>query len=69
LIVEVQITAGAVSDSWRLGTVPSIDNYPRTGSVLLGTNWVSFQWAGAASNNFIVQRVARLGEASQNIAA
>jgi len=69
LIDEVQLTAGVVSDSGRLGKVPSIDNHPRISGILLDTNGVRLQWNGAASNNFIVQWVARLGEAWQNIAA
>jgi sucrose-6-phosphate hydrolase SacC (GH32 family) len=65
---EVQITAGVVPDTWRIGRVPSIDNYPQISSVSAGTNGVSFQWTGAAVNNFLVQWVAQLGNAWLTIA-
>jgi hypothetical protein len=67
-IDEVQITAGVVPDTWRIGKVPAIDNHPQIKSVLAGTNGVSFQWTGAATNNFVVQWVARLGDVWQTIA-
>ena len=67
-IDEVQITAGVVPDTWRIGKVPAIDNHPAIKGVSSGTNGVSFQWTGAATTNFIVQWVARLGDAWQTIA-
>jgi len=67
-IDEVQITAGVVPDTWRIGKIPSIDNSPQISSVSAGTNGVSFQWNGAAVNNFLVQWVAQLGTVWQTIA-
>ncbi len=67
-IDEVQITAGAVPDNWRIGKIPAIDNYPLISGVLAETNSVSFQWSGAAATNFIVQWVAQLGDVWQGIA-
>jgi fructan beta-fructosidase len=67
-IDEVQITAGVVSDTSRIGKVPAIDNHPEIKGVSNGTNGVSFQWTGAAANAFLVQWVARLGDAWQTIA-
>jgi hypothetical protein len=67
-IDEVQITAGVVPDTWRIGKIPSIDNYPQISSVSAGTNGVSFQWNGAAVNNFLVQWVSQLGMVWQTIA-
>ncbi len=66
-IDEVQITAGVVPDTWRIGKVPAIDNHPKIKGASVGTNGVSFQWTGTATNNFIVQWVARLGAAWQTI--
>jgi len=68
-IDEVQITAALVPDTWRIGKVPSIDNHPQIKGVSAGTNGVSFQWTGAATNYFIVQWVARLGDVWQTIAS
>jgi hypothetical protein len=68
LMDEVQITAGVVPDSWRLGRIPSMDSHLRISRVSLGTNGVNFQWTGAAANNFVVQWVARFGDAWQDIA-
>ncbi|MGA2248171.1 MAG: GH32 C-terminal domain-containing protein [Verrucomicrobiota bacterium] len=67
-IDEVQITAGVAPDTWRIGKVPAIDNHPRISGVSAGPNGVSFQWTGAASNEFLVQWVAQLGAAWQTIA-
>ncbi len=67
-IDEVQITAGVVPDTWRIGKIPSIDNHPHISSVSLGTNALSFQWTGAAATNFIVQWVSQLGNVWQSIA-
>jgi hypothetical protein len=67
-IDEVQITAGVVPDTWRIGRVPAIDNYPQIKGVLAGTNGVSFQWTGAAANNFLVQWVSQPGAVWQTIA-
>ncbi len=67
-IDEVQITAGVVPDTWRIGRVPSIDNHPHIEGVSVGTNGVSFQWTGAAANNFSVQWVSQLGGVWQTIA-
>ena len=65
---EVQITAGVVPDTWRIGKIPSIDNHPQIQGVSAGTNGVSFQWDGAATNNFLVQWAAQLGNVWQTIA-
>ncbi len=67
-IDEVQITAGVVPDTWRIGRVPSIDNHPHIEGVSVGTNGVSFQWTGAAANNVLVQWAAQLGVGWQIIA-
>ncbi len=67
-IDEVQITAGVVPDTSRIGRVPGIDNHLQIQGASVGTNGVSFRWTGAAANNFIVQWVARLGDVWQNIA-
>lgn len=67
-IDEVQITSGVIPDTWRVGRVPSIDNYPKISSVSTGTNGVSFNWNGAAANNFLVQWVPQLGAVWQTIA-
>src|SRR5665213_482110 len=67
-IDEVQITAEVVPDTWRIGRVPAIDNHPQISGVTAGTNGVSFQWNGAAANNFLVQWESQLGNAWQSIA-
>jgi fructan beta-fructosidase len=67
-IDEMQITAGVVPDSWRIGKVPSIDNHPQITGVWAGTNEVSFQWNGATPNNYLVQWVPQLGNVWQTIA-
>jgi hypothetical protein len=68
LIDEVQITAGVVPDGWRVGRIPSIDNHPQINNVTASTNGVSFQWSGAAVNDFWVQWVPQLGNVWQTIA-
>ncbi|MGA2248631.1 MAG: hypothetical protein ABSH48_27055 [Verrucomicrobiota bacterium] len=68
LIDEVQITAGVVPDTWRIGCVPAIDNHPLISRVSFGTNGFSFRWNGAAMNNFLVQWTPELGMAWQTIA-
>jgi sucrose-6-phosphate hydrolase SacC (GH32 family) len=68
LLDEVQITAGVVPDTGRIGKVPAMDNRPQIRSVSAGTNGLSFQWTGAATTNFLVQWAARLGAAWQTIA-
>jgi hypothetical protein len=65
---EVQITSGVVPDTWRIGKVPSLDNFPRISGVSVGTNGVNFQWTGAATNNFVVQWAPRLAVVWQTIA-
>ncbi|MFZ0828620.1 MAG: GH32 C-terminal domain-containing protein [Verrucomicrobiia bacterium] len=67
LIGEVQITAGVVPDSWRIGKVPSVDNHPQINNVSAGTNGISFQWTGAAATNFLVQWDPQLGAGWQTI--
>jgi fructan beta-fructosidase len=67
-IDEVQITAGVVSDNSRIGRIPSVDNHIQIKGASYGTNGVSFQWAGAAANNFLVQWVSQLGATWQTIA-
>jgi fructan beta-fructosidase len=67
-IDEVQITAGVVRDTWRIGRVPAMDNRPKIGSVKAATNGVSFRWTGAAPNSFLVQWVSKLGNVWQTIA-
>ena len=68
LIDEVQITSGVVPDTGRIGRIPAIDNRPQIKGTSAGTNGVSFQWTGAAANNFLVQWVDRLGDDWQKIA-
>ena len=68
-IDEVQITAGVVPDTWRIGRVPAIDNHPQIQGVSAGTNGVSFLWNGAAENSFLVQWLAQLGNVWQTIAS
>jgi fructan beta-fructosidase len=65
---EVQITAGVVPDRLRIGRIPAIDNHPQIAGVSAGTNGLSFQWAGAAATDFLVQWVARLGGVWQTVA-
>ena len=67
-IDEVQITAGVVPDTWRIGKLPTIDNHPQIQGVSVGTYGVGFQWTGAAANSFLVQWVAQLGAVWQTIA-
>ena len=67
-IDEVQITAGVVPDTGRIGRVPAIDNYLQIQGISAGTNGVSFQWNGAAANSFLVQWVAQLGSVWQTLA-
>jgi len=67
-IDEVQITSGVVSDTWRIGRIPAIDDHPQINSVTAGTNGVSFQWNGVAAINFLVQWVPQLGNTWQTIA-
>jgi hypothetical protein len=67
-IDEVQITAGVVPDTWRIGRMPAIDNHPKIQGVFMGTNGVIFGWSGAAANTFLVQWVSRLGTVWQTIA-
>jgi hypothetical protein len=67
-IDEVQITAGVVPDHWRIGRVPAIDNHPQIGGVAAGSKNVSFEWSGAAADDFLVQWTPRLGAAWQTIA-
>jgi hypothetical protein len=66
-IDEVQITAGVVPDVWRIGRVPRIDNHPQITSVISATNGVSFQWTGAAANDYQVQWTANLSGVWQTI--
>ena len=67
-IDEVQITAGVVPDTWRIGRVPAVDNHPQINGVSAGTNGVSFQWTGAAANSFLVQWEPQLGAVWETIA-
>jgi hypothetical protein len=67
-IDEVQITAGVVPDTWRIGKVPSIDDHPEIRGISVGTNGVGFAWTGAAANQFLVQWVSELGADWQTIA-
>jgi fructan beta-fructosidase len=67
-IDEVQISSGVISDSARIGKIPSSDNHPMITGVSCGTNGVSFQWTGAAATNFVVQWVGQLGNVWQSIA-
>ncbi len=68
LIDEVQLTAGVVSDTGRIGRVPAVDSHPRISCVSVGTNGFNFQWNGAAVNSFLVQSTPELGVAWQTIA-
>ena len=67
-IDEVQITAGVVPDTWRIGKIPSIDNHPSISGVSAGAGGFSFRWTGAAANYFLVQWVPQLGTVWQTIA-
>jgi fructan beta-fructosidase len=67
-IDEVQVTAGVVPDTGRIGRVPASDNHPRIAGVAAGTNGVSFQWTGAAANTVLVQWAPQLGGGWQTIA-
>jgi fructan beta-fructosidase len=68
LIDEVQITSGPELDTWRVGKIPSRDNYFKLNSVSVQTKGLSLQWSGAAATNFIVQWVPKLGDAWQSLA-
>jgi fructan beta-fructosidase len=70
LIDEVQITAGVVSNSWKLGTIPSIDTptpIQITSVTNAGTN-VWLQWISVSGPSYEVQWVGQLGSAWQTIA-
>jgi hypothetical protein len=67
-IDEVQITAGVVPDTWRIGKVTSIDDHPEIRGISVGSNGVGFGWTGAAANQFLVQWVSELGADWQTIA-
>jgi fructan beta-fructosidase len=68
LLDEVQITAGVVPDNTRIGRVASIDDHFLFRDVLAGADGISFEWTGAASKNFLVQWVPRLGNVWLTIA-
>jgi fructan beta-fructosidase len=68
LIDEVQITSGAEMDTWRVGKIPSVDDYFKIKYFSPEINGCSLQWSGAAATNFIVQWVPELGDAWQSIA-
>jgi fructan beta-fructosidase len=68
LIDEAQITAGVVSNSWRLGKVPSIDNPVRITSVTNSGSSFAFQWTSAFGQTYAVQWVGELGNPWQTIA-
>jgi len=69
---EVQITAGLVPDTARVGKIPSIDNHPRINGISPGTGansaGLGLHWTGAVMNDFLVQWVPQLGDAWQTIA-
>jgi fructan beta-fructosidase len=67
-IDEVQITAEVVPDTGRIGRVPAVDNHLQIERVSAGVNGVSFQWMGAAANQFLVQWAPQLGAMWQTIA-
>ncbi len=67
-IDEVQITAGVVPDTGRIGRVPASDNHPQIGGISAASTGVRFQWTGAAANDFKVQWTSRLGAGWQTIA-
>jgi fructan beta-fructosidase len=70
LIDEVQITAGVVSNSWRLGKIASIDTpapIQITGVTNTGTS-IWLQWASIAGQSYEVQWVSQLGNVWQTIA-
>jgi hypothetical protein len=68
LIDEVQITAGVMPDTWRIGRLPAVDNHPQITAVSAATNAVRFQWTGAAATNFLVQWTPQMGVVWQTIA-
>ena len=67
-IDEVQVISGVEPDGWRMGLIPTIDSHPQINNVTAGTNGVSFQWSGAAVNQFVVKWAAQLGNPWQTIA-
>jgi hypothetical protein len=67
-IDEVQVVSGVEPDAWRVGKIPTLDNHPQINGITAGTNGVSLQWTGAASNYFAVQWAPQLGDTWQTIA-
>jgi hypothetical protein len=68
LIDEVQITAGVVSNSWRLGKIPSVDNAVQFTTVTNTNGNISLNWTSGIAQSYEVQWAARLGDAWQTIA-
>ena len=68
LIDEVQITAGVVSNSWRLGKVPSIDNPVQITEVTNTGTGAGMCWTSGLAQTYDVQWVSQLGNIWQTIA-
>ncbi len=68
LIDEVQITAGVVSNSWRLGNIPSVDNAVQFTTLSNTSGSLSMQWTSGFAQNYEVQWIARLGDVWETIA-
>lgn len=68
LIDEVQITAGVVSNSWRLGKIPAADNAVQFTTVTNTNGSVSMHWTSGFAQSYEVQWVAQLGNVWQTIA-
>ncbi|MFO1476018.1 MAG: GH32 C-terminal domain-containing protein [Verrucomicrobiota bacterium] len=68
LLDEVQVTAGVVSDAWRLGTIPSIDSRIQITSALYSGTNLFLEWTSAAGQSYAVQWAGQLGDLWQVIA-
>jgi fructan beta-fructosidase len=68
LIDEVQITAGVVPNSWRLGNVPSINNPVQITAVMNTGTGVGMCWTSGIAQTYDVQWVNQLGSIWQTIA-
>ena len=68
LIDEVQITSGVVSNSWRLGKIPSVDNAVQFTTVTNTNGSISLHWTSGFAQSYEVQWVAQLGSVWQTIA-
>jgi fructan beta-fructosidase len=69
LIDETQITAGVVSNSWRLGIIPSVDTPApiQITSVTSTESSLSLQWTSVVGQGYEVQWASQLGSVWQPI--